>query len=222
MSGKVHPLIFESSTEEDSDTVRLRSLPFFEELLADRSQSKYLSLNLDMRRIVGLGVRDLFLASWHGYLNDRETHILNEIVKILDESVACTQVKGMKVSFHPTANFKVVKFIEPLDERLDPFFAQIMDTPKLFVVFVDPAELSYHNFENVVHLDRWIEWKQEDALTLSLTDVQNVQPGREVFMCSLNGPSCGLLEDLSRLNLYVPHLIKRHRAGKGLFSIPRF
>ena len=63
----------------------------------------------------------------------------------------------MQVSFHPTANFKVLKFMEPLGELVDPLFAQVMDTPKLFAVFVDPAELSYHNFENIVPLDRWIE-----------------------------------------------------------------
>jgi hypothetical protein len=100
MSGKVHPLIFESSTEADGDAVRLRSLPFFEELVADRRQSVYLSLNVEMKRIIGVGVRDLFLASWHGYLNDRETHVLNEIVKVLDESVACT--RSMACRFRST------------------------------------------------------------------------------------------------------------------------
>lgn len=38
-----------------------------------------------------------------------------------------------------------------------PFFAQVMDTPRLSAVFVDPGELSFHSLENIVPLDRWFE-----------------------------------------------------------------
>ena len=49
---------------------------------------------------------------------------------------------------------------------------------------------------------------------MSLTEVQKVKPGREVFTCSLNGPSCSLLEDLSCLDLYAPPLNKATRGGE--------
>jgi hypothetical protein len=224
VSAQMYPLIFETSTEEDNELVRLRSLSFFEQLLADgeNDESKYRSLSSDQKRIVAVGVRDLFLGAWHGVLNERKKRILDGMVKMLDEKVGCTQARGMNISFHPSANFKVVKLIEALDEAVGhewaPFFAQVMDTPKLFAVFVDPAELSFHNFENIVPLDRWIEWKLEDerdgGLSLSLADAHLVQADREVLTCKLRGAACDLVEQLSSLDLYLAPLNKATRGGE--------
>jgi hypothetical protein len=58
----------------------------------------------------------------------------------LDETVGCFQAMGMNISFHPSANFKVVKLIEALDDAVGdewaPLFAQVMHSPKLFAVFI--------------------------------------------------------------------------------------
>lgn len=225
MSGKMHPLIFETSTDEDDEMVRLRSIPYFEQLLADGKDgiSKYRSLSSDQKRIVAVGVRDLFLGAWHGLLDERDKSILDSMVEILDETVGCDQVGGMNISFHPSANFKMVKLIEGLDDvgvghESESFFAQMMDTPKLFAVFVNPVELSFHNFENIIPLDRWIEWKLEDedhgGLSLSLDDARQVQANREVFTCNLRGAACNMMKQLSSLDLYAAPLNKATRGGE--------
>jgi hypothetical protein len=116
----------------------------------------------------------------------------------------------------------VVKLIEALDDTMGhewaPLFAQVMHTPKLFVVFVDPAELSFHNLENIVPLDRWIEWKLEDerdgGLSLSLADARQVRVDREVFTCKLRGAACHLVKQLPSLDLYVAPLNKATRGGE--------
>lgn len=63
---RLHPLIFEASVEGESETVQFRSIQFFEQLVADAADGisdKYQSLSAKQKRIVGVGVRDLFLAS---------------------------------------------------------------------------------------------------------------------------------------------------------------
>ena len=97
MSAQAHLLIFETLSEEDNEMARLRSLSF-------NSVSKYRSLSDKQKRIVAVDVRDLFLCAWHG------------MVKMLDETVGCIQALGINISFHPSANFKVVKLIEALDD----------------------------------------------------------------------------------------------------------
>ncbi|KAF7554985.1 hypothetical protein G7Z17_g2521 [Cylindrodendrum hubeiense] len=114
-----------------------------------------------------------------------------------------------------------MKLIEDLDDKLGThqteFYAQFMNTPKLFAVFVNPADLSYHNFENIVPLDTWFESalsKQHTSeLEVSLTDPNQLQSDLEVFTCKLQGAAGALLKDLSSLDLYVAPLNKGTRGG---------
>jgi hypothetical protein len=228
MSSKMHPLIFEKSSRTDNKMVQLRSLSFFNELLTeseDKVARKYLSLSIDEKRVVALGVRDLFLAEWIGILNNDEKHILCGMTEILDDSVRNIQVMGMGISFHPSTNFKAVRLIEALDDIIGEdyasLFAQVLDFPKLFAVFVNPTELSFHNFENIVPLDRWFESKirngqheLDDGLSLSFFDVRQLQDNREVFTCKLQGASSLLVKQVPSLDLYVAPLNKETRGGE--------
>ena len=217
----MHPLIFKSALDGEKDSVRLRSLPYFEQLVRDNATSNYQSLSLEQKRIVAVGVRDLFLASRHDLLDEREKRILDGMVKILDKTVGCVQSRkqGISLSFHPSANFKLVKLIEDLtlDENVglewEPYFARVMDTPNLFVVFVDPAELSYHNFENIIPLDRWVERHTPGGLSLTLDEFHQVADKREVFTCKLQGASRDLVKMIPSLDLYTEPLNKATRGG---------
>jgi hypothetical protein len=223
-SSQFYPLIFDISTAEDDEMVWLRSQPFFEQLIADKEdgEHKYRSLSDEQKRIVALGVRDLYLAVWQGLLKEQEKQVLDGMVKLLDESTGFIQACGMDISFHPSANFKVLKFLQDVGEAVGPdmapFFAQVMETPKLFAVFVNPVELSFHNFENIVPLDRWIESKQEDSLldelSLELTDPHYLQTDRDIVRCNLRGNACDLMKELSSLNLYIPPLNHATRGGE--------
>ncbi|KAH7118438.1 hypothetical protein EDB81DRAFT_848140 [Dactylonectria macrodidyma] len=222
ISGRLHPLIFQTSSATDSDTVRLRSLPFLRHMQTDGASglAHYKSLATEQKRIVAVGVRDLYLAAWRGLLNESDRKLLDSLVSTLDETVVCVHARGMEISFHPSADFKVVKLIESLDDTVGeewlPYFAQVMDdNTKLFAVFVNPAELSLHNFENVIPLDRWIESKVESSgLVLSLTAARRVQADRGVVTCKLQGSVCGLLKQLASLDLYIAPMNKATRGGE--------
>ncbi|KAM5347431.1 hypothetical protein ACJ41O_010436 [Fusarium nematophilum] len=222
-SSRLHPLIFDTAEDDDPEMIRLRSVPYFHELLADTTAGgfKHSSLSHRQKRIVSVGVRDLFFAISNGSASEHDRQLLDDILRVLDDPVDKVQVDGMTVSFHPSASFKVVKFIEGLDERAGPdqarLFAQMTNTPRLFAVFVDPAELSYHNFENIVPLDAWFESRlaalSDSPLALSFSDLFQPQADREIFVCKLQGASTTVLKEIPALNLYVPPLNKGTRGG---------
>ncbi|KAK0619134.1 hypothetical protein B0T14DRAFT_431049 [Immersiella caudata] len=221
-ASKLHPLIFDSASGPDSRA--LRSLPFFQRLASDdeSARTEYKGWNFDKKRIVALGVRDLYLAAMTGLLDDDEKRLLAQLVDIVDKPSAgeCAVIEGMTLRFHPSKTFKMVKFIEDLDAKLDskwgPYFAQVLDAPRLYAVFVDPVELSFHNFENIVPLDQWMETKlsTEPELSLELADVQNAQPGPDVWTAKLQGSITPLLKELSALDLFVVPLNKGARGGE--------
>jgi len=227
-TSQLHPLLFDSVDDEDNnDSVRLRSLPFLRDLAANAAagRAEYAALTDTKKRLVGIGVRDLFLAASRGLLSDEERHILKSVVDILDESTGSVEIEGMTASFHPSARYKVAKFVGGIETRaadtLRPFFAQVMSVPRLFVVFVDPGELSFHNFENIVPLDRWIETRpgfsggDDGGLSISLEDCARVKEGMEIFTCKLRGEaSAAILKQLSSLDLYIPPLNKSTRGGE--------
>ena len=228
ISPQFHPLLFEHAVSaQGSKWARLRSLPFFEALVADAgSRHDYDALSADEKRIVAVGVRDLCLASMADLLSQHERNLLDKLVGFVDElsAVGSVDVEGMTISFHPSANFKSLRFIEDLDAKLQgcmeltPFFAQVLDSPRLFAVFVDPAELSFHNFENIVPLDRWIEAQMPDAsmATLEVVDEVQVHPERNMWTAKLRGSESdlNLIKRISDLDLYVAPLNKTMRGGE--------
>lgn len=225
LNAKVYPLIFETADGSALDVVRLRSLAYFAELVAglEAGYAAYSSLSLEQKKIIAVGVRDLFIADLHKLLDEREVDILKGMVELVDDGIDESQVMGMAVSFYPSANRTIVKFIEDLDAKIGhertELFAQVMSTPKLFAVFVNPADLSYHNFENIVPLDSWFESKLAkepgSSLGFDMADNKRVDASHEVFTCKLRGASdnSNLLKELSTLDLYVPPLNKGTRGG---------
>lgn len=222
LDATVYPLIFEIASSDAPDTLRLRSLPYFMEMLEDaHGTQKYRGLTPEKRKIVAVGVRDLFIADLSGLLSEAERDILQGMVKIIDEALEEVHMRGLGLSFHPSSIANNVKFVEDLDEKVgkeaSQLYAQVMNTPRLFAVFVNPANLSYHNFENIVPLDSWLDSelsRRGSDLNLSLNSPTPVQSGREIFTCRLAGAANQLLKDLSQLDFYVPPLNKGARGGK--------
>lgn len=220
LTSRLHPLIFETSNEKDSDLIHLRSLPYLEQLQQGQDRrAEYRNLSTAQKRIVGVGVRDIFLAG--NALEDSKS-MLDRLAPVLDDGAGSTIVQSMTISFYPTSRFRVLKFIEDLDNILEnewaPFFAQVMVTPKLFAVFVDPVELSFHNFENIIPLDKWLETRLNDGskpskLDLTLPSIAALGE-RGIFTCKLGGDSTGVLQQLSALDLYVKPLNKETRGGE--------
>ncbi|KAI8716630.1 hypothetical protein NCS52_00957200 [Fusarium sp. LHS14.1] len=221
LSGQVCPLIFDHSLLDAPETVRFRSMPFFSQLLeGPHGASRYKALTPNQHKTIAIGIRDLYIAEAAGLLQQPEKVILRGMVDLVDQDLGATQLGGLSISFYPSKEFSITKFIENLDEKIgeeaSELYAQIMPTPKLFAVFVNPADLSYHNFENIIHLDSWFESNMSSVRpeqAMSLVSATQATPSCEVFTCDLQGDMLTPLKALSELNLYVPPLNKTTRGG---------
>jgi hypothetical protein len=225
ITGRVWPLIFDDTPEIIAPVARFRTLGFYRQLLeeTDNSITLYHSLDASEKRTVCVGVRDLYLAAWRGLLDESESTLLTRICQVISNPIDLTHVQGMDISFYPSTTFSVLKFIENLDglvdEELIPCFAQIMDQPKLFAAFVNHVELSFHNFENIVPLDLWMETRlvskagQDSELSSSFSNPQQIAGNYDIWTCKLDDSSSKLLLELSLLDLYVSPLNKASRGG---------
>lgn len=227
LASRFHPLLFDNEALA-SETAKIRSLAFLRRLSDGDGLYTYRTWSVAKKRILALGVRDLYLAAMSGSLDPAEQELLNKVVDIVDDSpdVGCVEVDGMTISFYPSAAFKTVKFVEDLDKKVRdrqdviPFFAQVLGTPKLFAVFVDPIELSFHNFENIVPLDRWLEAQlsrtssAEQTMDLCLTDIESVRPSTDLWTLKLGGEDSAILRRLAALDLYTAPLNKASRGGE--------
>ena len=185
VTAKMYPLLFDKADREAA--CYFRSFSFFEEVVADRSH--YDILSEDNKLIFAVGLRDLFFAASASLLTQREQALLKSLVDLVDDSTSVTtfEAQGLALSFHPSKDCKVLKFVErssfeDIDVDWHSYFADAgghqgkEEGLSLCAVFVDLAELSFHNFENIVHLDRWFERKLKDKqndLQLSMTDLVN-------------------------------------------------
>jgi len=98
-------------------------------------------------------LRDRFFAVMREQRADGE---LSADVNAVDEGPTTT-LRGLGLSYFPTARRKLLRFVEAglLAEAVRPRFARpCAELPELAAVFVDPEELGYHNFENIVELGR--------------------------------------------------------------------
>lgn len=130
------------------------------------------------------------------------------------DAVPAATVDGLDLSWHPSARFKAVRFIdaERIDERVRDLFARpSADAPYLAAVFVDPHELSFRTFENIVPLDRLFE-----DVPLEAEPAGRAEHAEGVFSFSLRLPeeTRARLARLDELNLYVPPLNAASRGGE--------
>jgi hypothetical protein len=115
----------------------------------------------------------------------------------------------------------MIKFVERstfdgLDDKWLACFAQVggEDLP-LCAVFVDPEELSYHNFENIIRLDSWFDRKKEETkdIQFEMKDMVQIQSDKAVYTFKLGG-SLDVLKELHELDLYAKPLNASTRGGK--------
>ncbi|MCA9690167.1 MAG: hypothetical protein KC636_11200, partial [Myxococcales bacterium] len=132
-------------------------------------------------------------------------------------------VEGLAISFFPTSRFKQLRFIDAseVDASLRPLFARpSAELSHLIAVFVDPEELSYRSFENIIDLDRRFDGIARARLGFGA-------PARladGVYQLSLNASARvrALLTGLDALDVYAPPLNPRSRGGRRfIFHSPQ-
>ncbi|GAA4636684.1 hypothetical protein GCM10023196_087410 [Actinoallomurus vinaceus] len=127
-----------------------------------------------------------------------------------------TALDGLAVCWHPTARFKAVRFVdaERLDADVRDLFARPSETaPYLAAVFVDPRELSFRTFENILPLDRLFADAGPDLKLIELTERAEFAKDAYSFALRLPAAARARLEHLDSLDLYVPPLNAASRGG---------
>lgn len=112
----------------------------------------------------GERIRDEFLALWRDpddprglsadLREDARRRLLAEVDAL--DAAPTTHLQGLALSYFPTARFKLLRLVAAaeLDEAVRSRFARpCAALPELAAAFVDPGELSYRSFENILGLD---------------------------------------------------------------------
>ncbi|MEW2352333.1 hypothetical protein [Spirillospora sp. NPDC029432] len=163
---------------------------------------------------MSIELRDRFfaLSNGDGRAPAGEVDAYRAEVDATDAEPAAT-VGGLDVSWHPTARFKAVRFVdaEAIDAGVRDLFARpSREAPHLAAVFADPRELSFRTFENILPLDGLLdgaEW------TMELTGREEFAAGAYTFALRLPDTGRERLERLDALDLYVPPLNAASRGG---------
>ncbi|MCA9493290.1 MAG: hypothetical protein KC621_25335, partial [Myxococcales bacterium] len=130
------------------------------------------------------------------------------------DDAPCDRVDGLRLSPYPSASFRVLRYLSA--ERLAPevrdrFARPSREEPELAAAFVDPAELDFRTFENILPLDRRFEGA---PLTLTLTPARSL--GDDVWTATLGGEGMDALRALDGLDLYAPPANPGSRGGRRL------
>jgi hypothetical protein len=185
LSSYIYPIIFKDY-DELSGLNKFRSIKYYEECTAEI----YDLLGDDEKIYFLIGLRDLFFAN--------ETLLLDKITNFVDSIHNGIAYQGMNISFYPTKSNKLVRILDNsiLNDNPDIncFFASKTNGNFIYV-FVDPSELSFHNFDNILHLDRFIGRKQKIVFTPTIN-------GNHYSQYSVSG--IDKILSLAKLDLYEP------------------
>ena len=121
---------------------------------------------------------------------------------------------GLGLSWHPTRAHKVVRYVpaETIPGSIRPLFARpIPDLPHLAAAFVDPYELSFYSYENIIGLDAFLA--SASAPVLALESSASLGPGVLAGRLACEESTSEALRALDRLGLYAAPLDPGMRGG---------
>lgn len=162
---------------------------------------------------MSIELRDRFFALSAGTASADEVARYRAEVDAIDPEPA-TVIDGLGLAWHPSARHKAVRFVdaERIDANVRALFARPSEAaPHLAAVFVDPRELSFRTFENIVPLDRLFEG---EALQVELAARKKLTKNAYAFAMQLPAGTRARLERLDGLGLYVPPLNAVSRGGE--------
>jgi len=149
------------------------------------------------------------LAAASGGLSAAVRAQFRAVVASIEVPPLCVH-QGLSLSWHPSARFKQLRYLEasvlPLDVR--ETFLPFPPHPRPRVAFVDPLELHYRTFENILPLDHLF-------YNMPL-ELQLGAPRQVGGLAAVTAPLIGgeLLTQLDGLGLYVEPLNSATRGGQ--------
>lgn len=156
--------------------------------------------------------RDLFFASIDGVLSGEQEGELLELVEQLDDQVRLP-IHDLDVCYHPSKSAKSLRFIDTSlipEEHRALFTRPAGVMGHLSAVFVDPHELNFRNFENIIPIDRLA---RDRALGFEFQDHTALREDVHTFSVSASDDAVALLHQLDGLGLYQKPLSTNARGG---------
>ncbi len=150
----------------------------------------------------GEQIRDRFFALDKHASEADQQRLLAEVDGLDTEPT--TQLLGLSLSYFPTSRFKQLRFVDAaeLDERVRPLFARpCAALPELAAAFVDPEELTFRSFENIIGLDRM--FAELGPSPLRFAPPTDLAVGVSRLALHVSEPLRARLEQLERLDLFV-------------------
>ena len=204
ITSTTYPLIFDEVDKNDYPEAYYRSIHFYKEIII----SKYIIPDKYLIYFY-IGLRDLFIASKMDLLKPHEIELLKVIIDNTLESQVVAQVDGLYVSAHPTSEYIMARYMNlDIDDSIHNYFIKNSSTG-LYLVFVNPADLSYHNFENIINLDNHINYVNDNVIT-KILKINNM----DIYKFQVNKKLCNILLKLDKLGVYSLPLNSNDRGGK--------
>lgn len=189
------------------------SIAMFAELAAHPEQIA--TLSAEAQQQVGLYLRDQYVLHFLHKRPLSNKDVFERILAAYDPTPAWS-VEGVAISYHPTAQQSMLRV---LSEELIPIEVRSLcaqpsaELPHLRAVFVDPQELSYRSFENIIPLDRYFE---REPIELQLTQPQALGSKGQIhsFQLEASVRTKQRLLGIDDLDLYVKPLNACSRGGE--------
>jgi hypothetical protein len=211
ISNSLYPLIYDSKCNTPS--IDVRSIQFYKEAI--ENPEIYKNLDAELKAYFHLGIRDLFYAANEGILQDVElVKAVIELIDIDDENGSHISIapNSYKLTPYPTRQNIAMRFISYKieDEFVDKFFIK---KGQYKIAFVDPTDLSFHNFENIIDLDVLFRKKDFEFKITNFNKVDN----EGIFTFNLVGnDNIKTLTDIDGLGFYSSLGNSAQRGGKRL------
>lgn len=203
LSGDIYPLIFDDDLEFLSDFIE--------------DQQKYHKLSRNKKNLILIGLRDLYWANNENLLSGEEEKLFKNAVDLIDDEFLKIDINNLTILPHPTKHFKMAKFIQcDLEPVISQYFINNCD---YYLVFCDPCELSYHNFENIIdisgniNLDHIVNTNRPSFYSnFERKKYVPVELAEGIYKIPYFGTRA--LNELDELNLYTKPLNDKVRGGK--------
>ncbi len=84
----------------------------------------------------------------------------------------------------------------------------------LYAVWVDGRDLSYHNFECILPLDRALHLGDQESMAFTMSPLENLSEMMDIYKTTIGGSSLDLLLQLDQLGLYQKPSNSSTRGGE--------
>lgn len=174
ISNMLYPIVY-NHLEVASGATYYKSFSFYQLWLDEIVLNKKPPLRVPPQYLASflIGIRDVFIASENKMLTNEQQQIAISVIKSLDHTDCHIATDFITISPFPTRSHSLLRFMELSDlGELDQYYA-VHHKHEYRYIFVDPTELSFHNFDHILDFNTILKLKptmvdNPDRLTKSI------------------------------------------------------